>query len=252
MPLAAALPSRPVTRLLSLCLALLVLTPALHARADELEAQEPGRFSRVARRIWDDRTPPQHVAFITAPDRKKAIVIAPPRAPGGEARHEVRVRIGTREFATEIGAWINAEAAWSRDSRAFFVTYSDGTDDATYHVVVFQVAAGGLRVSEPVKDGRALFQPACAEPDLPNVVGMGWPGRDAGRLLVAVAVPRGASCGAPRTFRAFELALPAARVRERYDQLQAKREFPELLGQALAEAPDECVRNPSACPARKR
>jgi hypothetical protein len=233
--------------------ALLAITFApLAASADEVEAQVPGRFARFARQIWNDRTPPQRTAVIASPDGRKAILIGAPRKAGGEARHDVRVRVGQAEHPTEIGSWADAEAAWAPDSKAFFVTYSDAGDDGTFHVVVVQVGAGGLRVTEPVPDGRALFRPACAQPELLNVAAVGWPGRDASRLVVAVIVPPGSTCAGQRTFRAFELRQPGARVMARTDQLQAKREYGVLMGSELLQAPDACVTNPSTCPAAKR
>ena len=52
-----------------------------------------------------------------------------------------------RRYRTRIGEWVNAEAAWSPDSSAFFVTYSDGGLVGTYHVKVFYVTAAALRRS---------------------------------------------------------------------------------------------------------
>ena len=238
--------------LLALLSAFSLASPWLSPAAEELEVQEAGSFSRQARAIWKLRLAPQQVAAIPSPDGKKAILVSAPSSPGGEERHAVRVRVGKREFPTAFGRWFNAEAAWTADSRAFFVTYSDGGDDGTYHVAVVQVTAGGLRISEPLQDGRALFQPTCAEPEVPSVAAVGWPARDASRLLLAVVVPPGSTCSAARTFRAFEVRLPGARVLERYDQFQAKREFRTLMGEELTTAPDECIRNPSACPAGAR
>jgi hypothetical protein len=129
------------------------------------------------------------------------------------------------------------------------VTYSDAGDDGTYHLVVFHLGGAGLTATRPLRDGRALLRPDCAQPEAPNVAAVAWPGPDASRLVVAVAVPRGSTCASQGTFRAFTVSLPTAQVTERYDQLQAKREFRALMGEELLSASDECIRNPKACPA---
>ncbi len=89
----------------------------------------------------------------------------------------------------KIGALVNAEAAWSPDSRAFFVTYSDAGMVRTYHVRVVYVTEAGIRVIEPVPNGRRLFRPTCFDPEYPNVVAIGWLGHGSDRLAIAVEVP---------------------------------------------------------------
>ena len=58
---------------------------------------------------------------------------------------------------------------WSADSQAFFVRYSDGGNVGTYNLKIVYVSSTGLRIIEPVPNGRKLFAPICFEPEHPNV-----------------------------------------------------------------------------------
>lgn len=76
---------------------------------------------------------------------------------------------------------MNAEVKWSPDSKAFFLTYSDGGSVGSYHVKVVYVLEAGIRIVEPVKDGRPLFTPRCFGPEWPEIGG----NQVVGRRLVA-------------------------------------------------------------------
>jgi len=91
-----------------------------------------GAFSRTATSIWHGGA-----TVIPSPNGEKAILVRPPKAPASDETHEVVVRAYGREFPTDVGALVNAEAAWAPDSSAFFVTFSDGGNVGTYHVKVF-------------------------------------------------------------------------------------------------------------------
>jgi len=94
---------------------------------------------------------------IPSPDGKKAIIIRPPQRPESDEMHAVIVKANGREYSTSIGAWVNAEAAWSPDSNAFFVTYSDGGNVGSYHLKVVYVNGTGLHVIEPIPNGRKFL-----------------------------------------------------------------------------------------------
>ncbi len=76
-----------------------------------------GLWSHSAVSIWGG-----FADIIPSPDGKKAIIIRPPQLPESDETHTVIVKANGREYSTSIGAWVNAEAAWSADSKAFFVT----------------------------------------------------------------------------------------------------------------------------------
>jgi hypothetical protein len=209
-------------------------------------AQQPddhgGAYSHSAASIWGSGN-----SVIPSPDGKKAIIIRPPRQPESDKTHSVTVKAGHHEYRTEIGAWVNAEAAWSPDSKALFVTYSDGGNVGTYHVKVVYVNQAGIRVIEPIANGRSLLVPNCFELEYPNVGAIKWVGSDSSRLLIAVEVPPHSSCASMGTFGAFEISLPEGKVVSRYGQIVAKKLFGSDIGGALREADDSCVRKPQSC-----
>jgi hypothetical protein len=183
--------------------------------------------------------------MIPSPDGNNAIRITRATNPDGD--HQVVVKAYSREYKTEIGSLVNAEVAWSPDSKAFFVTYSDGGNVGTYHVKVFYVTKSGLRIIEPVVSGRKLFAPTCFDPESPNVAAIKWTGLDSSRLLIALLVPNHSSCASMATFRAFEIMLPDGRVIDRFGQIAAKKLFQADLGPWLRDADDACIRRPADC-----
>ena len=202
-----------------------------------------GLWSHSAVSIWSGSTD-----VIPSPDgQKKWIVIRPPRNPESDQTHTVSINANGRVYNTQIGAWVNAEAAWSADSQAFFVTYSDGGNVGTYHLKIVYVSSTGLRIIEPVPNGRKLFAPICFAPERPNVAGIRWTGNDTSHLLIAVQVPPHSSCASLGTFQAFQIAVPDGTVLSRYGQIQSKKLLGPCLGVELLGADDSCVHNPGTC-----
>ena len=201
-----------------------------------------GLYSHSAVSIWGSAS-----RVIPSPDGKKAIVVRPPLNAEAEETHAVTVKANGREYKTKIGAWVNAEAAWSPDSKVFFVTYNDGGNIGTYHLKVFYVGKDGLDEIEPIPNGRGLFAPTCFDPERPNVAGIRWLGSDSSRLLIAVQVPPHSSCASMGTFRAFEIDLPDGSILSRYDQISAKKRFGNDIGGELRLADDGCVQTPQTC-----
>jgi hypothetical protein len=199
-------------------------------------------FSRSATPIWSS-----DAITIPAPDGKKAIVVKSPVNGAGEETHTVLVRVGSHIYRTKIGTLVNAEAAWAPDSKAFFVTYSDGGNVGTYHVRIVYVTDSGIRVVEPVPNGRKLFKPTCFDSELPNVGAIGWVGKDSSQLAIAVEVPPHSSCASMGTFRVFLLGLPNGDVISEFGQLESKKKFSEILGSELKNAEDSCIKNPRTC-----
>ncbi len=183
--------------------------------------------------------------MIPSPDGNNAIRITRATNPDGD--HQVVVKAYSREYKTEIGSLVNAEVAWSPDSKAFFVTYSDGGNVGTYHVKVFYVTKSGLRVIEPIVSGRKLFAPTCFDPEFANVGAIKWVGADSSRLLIAVEVPPHSSCASMGRFRAFEITPPEGKVIDQFGQIAAKRVFAPDLGVELRNADDSCIRKPLSC-----
>ncbi len=182
---------------------------------------------------------------VKSPDGSKEVKIlaANPKDADGYAR--IVVLSNGRTYQTQIGSWVNAEMGWAPDSKAFFVTYSDGGSVGTYHVKVVQVTESGLRVSEPIPDGRKLFKPHCFDTEYPNIGAITWSGPL--QLLIAVEVPPHSSCASMGTFRAFKIELPSGNVDAHYDQLTAKKLFEHDIGTELRGSDDHCVTNPQEC-----
>jgi hypothetical protein len=165
---------------------------------------------------------------------------------GYEIIRRVGIKANGMEYRTDIGDLVDSEVGWSPDSKAFFVTYSDGGNIGTFHVKVFHVNISGLRESEPIPNGRNLLVPKCFDPEYPNVGAIKWL-KDSSRLLIAVEVPPHSSCASMGTFRAYEISVPDGKVLKQYGQLRAKALFSGSLGQELVAADDGCVRNPHTC-----
>jgi hypothetical protein len=208
-----------------------------------LYAEDGGLFAQRATSIWAALC----AATIASPDGKKAILVRPPRDRDSDEIHVVSVRANGKEFPTKIGAWVNAEALWSPDSTAFFVTFSDGGNIGTYHLKVFYVSDSGLRVVEPIPKGRNLVRPRCFDAEYPNVAGVRWAAHDSSRILIAVQVPPHSSCASMGTFTAFEINPRDSKVIRKFDQLAAKKMFAEALGEELRNATDSCVLKPQTC-----
>jgi hypothetical protein len=179
---------------------------------------------------------------ITAPDGKKSIVVKTV-----EGLPTILIRAGSHVYSTRLAPLIDAEAAWTPDSKAFFVTYSDAGAVGRYHVLVVYVTDAGIHVIEPVPDGSSLFKPTCFDPELPNVGAIGWIGNGSDRLAIAVEVPPHSSCASMGTFKAYVIQLPSGRVVSNYGQIEAKRTFSKLIGGELRGADNECIEKPQSC-----
>ena len=201
-----------------------------------------GIYSRSAVSVWSSGE-----ITLPSPDGKSVIFVRPPRNPDSDETHHVTVHSNGHVFKTEIGSMVNAEVAWSPDSKVFFITYSDGGNVGTYHVKIVYVTGSGLRVVEPIINGRKLFAPKCFDPEIPNIGAIKWVGSNSERLLIAIEVPGHSSCASMGTFRAFEIILPSGKVVRQYDQITAKKLFAVDLGEELSSADDDCIRKPQMC-----
>jgi hypothetical protein len=219
---------------------------AFHAGIHSLAGQiinVKGTYSLHAIQVWGAGE-----GIVPSPDGKKRIVVQPPRKAATEdENHFVFVEAFGKKYPTTIGRWVNAELAWSPDSKAFFVTYSDGGNIGIYHVKVVYVNPTGLRIVEPVGKTRQLVRPRCFDPEPPNIAAIKWARSDSSRLVIAAEVPAHSNCASMGTFRAFEIGVPEGKVLFTYDQIAAKKLFASDLGDELLESDDECVRVPEKC-----
>jgi hypothetical protein len=203
---------------------------------------QKGLYANSAVSIWGSRE-----ITVPSPDGNSIIVVQPPLDPNSDETHHVTVHSNGQVFKTEIGSMVNAEVAWSPDSKAFFITYSSGGNIGRYHVKVGYVTNTGLHVIEPIANGRKLFAPKCFDPEYPNVGAIKWVGTNSEHLLIAIEVPPHSSCASLGTFRAFKIILPSGKVVRQYDQITAKKLFAVDLGEELSGADDDCIRKPQTC-----
>lgn len=199
--------------------------------------QYKGTYSRLATPIWGNSA---HRFTIKSPNGRKSIMVRDNLDTNSDEIRKVSFKVNGKEYKSNIGYLVNSEVEWAPDSKAFFVTYSDGGNVGTYHVKIFYVGSSGFRTIEPVRNGRRLFAPACDQPETPNIGAIQWM-KDSSRLLLALEVPPHSSCVSMGTFRIFEISVPSGRVLKRYGQLRAKHVFAGIIGEELVNADDECV-----------
>jgi hypothetical protein len=154
--------------------------------------------------------------------------------------------IGKLSFTTEDA--VAAELTWSPDSRAFFITGSDGGAVGDFHLLVVDRFGGRLTVKDASDAIYAAFgHPVKCDdgPEAPNVGGIKW--LSGHRVLVAAEILPHSVCDSMGTFKAYELDPATMKVGRRYGQLEAKKLFGSDLGEELIGAEDGCIRQPTSC-----
>jgi len=202
------------------------------------QSLEGPSYSQQATAIWANiwiKNEPVGTIRIPSPDGTKAV----------NAVYDLKtdsilltVAAGTKQFKARVQGSVGSELAWSPDSKAFFLTYSDAGLGGEYFTLVFYVSEKGLRKVNPslvVK--RAFGHAICGGgPSTVNVVGVAWM-EGSHRILIAAQVPPLSICDSFNTFKAFELSLPSAVVIKSYGQIAAKQSFWSYLGNDLRDAP---------------
>lgn len=206
-------------------------------------AKGEGLYSRLATPIWSIASQRNG---LTSPDGLGSIHATEVASQDDAWPFKAWVVRNGRKYYLRFGSFVNSEVAWSPDSQAFFVTYSDGGAVGQYHVLVYRFEEAGLRSFEPVPNGSRLFKTFCVTPEDPNVGAIRW-GPDSKTLLIAVEVPPHSSCASMGTFRAVEITIPEGKPLKSYNQLEAKRLFGSSLGVELVGADDECIERPNSC-----
>jgi hypothetical protein len=201
-------------------------------------------YSRRAVSIWGDFAKRDRVT-IEAPNQKSCVVASYFEG-GKEGEHvdlDVSGQIGNLHL--NIGLGVGAELLWAPDSRAFFVTTSDGGRNGFYRLLAIGQFEGRLesrelteliqnRVGEPFR---------CEVPEPANVAGVGWVGQTH-MLWAAAEVADHSNCDSAGTFTAYEVDPASMQIVRSLGQLDAKRELKVMLGSELKSAPDACIRKP--------
>ncbi|MBI3661558.1 MAG: hypothetical protein HY234_00690 [Acidobacteria bacterium] len=151
-----------------------------------------------------------------------------------------------KTFETDIGYMVCSEVAWAPDSKAFFVTYSDGGAVGNFHVVIYYLGKDGLSDIEPTAQVMSdyLSRPrTCFDDEEPNIAAIAWRGDSSHILLAAETLPH-SNCEEMGTFRAYKVELPSGKIIRSYGQITAKKLFWKHLGDELRNADDECAQIP--------
>jgi len=205
--------------------------------------RSPGDFSSLATSVAEIASSPHG---LSSPDGRSVLHAVEDDGVDPSFPYRAWLTHNGRRYALGFGTYVDAEVAWSTDSSAFFVTYSDGGAIGTDHVLVYRVDDIGVHQREPVPNGARLFKPNCVTGDRPNVAAIQW-GKDSSTLIIAVEVPPQSGCSNMGTFKAFEISLADDRVLKEYGQLAAKRVFRKTLGVELQGADDDCFKIPNSC-----
>jgi len=146
----------------------------------------------------------------------------------------VRVDGHVRHLDRDVGVGWPAEIAWAPDSKAFFITQTEGRLEGPWSSRVFLVERGMVRVVDPARDVVARFgaQSPCAGADAPNAVAVAW--LDGGRqVLVVTEVSPQANCPRTSKLAGWIVAMPSGRVERELTGDALKREYRRLLGPRL-------------------
>lgn len=225
-------------------------------------AQKPSKnprpyefFARRGTNFWQRVYTEERSVRVFSPSRDKVIVAEYDPNPPEWPQMRVHVEAFGKKFSTSIGKQVNCEVLWAPDSKAFFVSYSEGGLVGFYRTEVYYVEENGLRRTEPTNqvedEASSWMKRFKCDPredfrEPPNLVGISWLG-DSTRLLLAAQIATHSVCDSYGTFRAYQIELPEGTVTKQYDQIQAKRKFWNEMGFELRAAQDSCVRNPKSC-----
>ena len=180
-----------------------------------------------------------------SPDGLKKIIVKvkPESAP------DIFVEIEGHEFPINFSPWPCPEFEWSQDSKAFFLTYSDGGAVGNYRIIVGYPSGKGVKIIDPssyVQRDFLAHYPTCFEPEGPNIGGIAWL-KDSHHLLIAAEVLPHSNCDMSGTFAAYLIEMPSGKIVKKFGQIEAKQEFGGLLGLELRNSDDECFTSPGAC-----
>jgi hypothetical protein len=205
-----------------------------------------GTYATQATDLWSQIAGGSTPTIVRSPDGQSQVL-----ARYTESKEDERVilevsgHIGS--LNVDIGPGVSSELLWAPDSKAFFVTTSDQGANGSYRLIVVSKIGDKLasRDISPLIYKTFGHPVQCGWPEVPNVGGIAWLGSD--RLLVAAEIVNHSNCDSFGTFQTYDIDTQRMKVLRSYDQLQAKHKFASLLGAELANAPDECVRNPKSC-----
>lgn len=210
-----------------------------------------GFYSKSAVPLRDAIAGSDHSVLIDSPNHRSR-VIATYREDKLDTHIDLRLTGELGDLQLDLNPGVASELLWSPDSRAFFVTSSDGGANGNYHLYLVDQFGGKLQNREITNLIYKQFgHPFRCDPanrwfERPNVAGIGWTGRSHQLWIAAEVVPHSV-CDSFGTFRVFEFDPETNQVLRILGQLEAKRELRPMLGEELQNADDSCARRPKSC-----
>lgn len=178
-----------------------------------------GQWSRHAAAV------PANRAFsVPSPDRTMAVQVAEREANVLRGRYPV-------EGGEKIGILLPAEIGWSPDSKAFFITSSDGGPEGTWDAALFLLQHERFvyyTITAEAADRFANERP-CASSAAPHA-GVVKFVQGSQQVLLAVEAPVGSSCGAQDRFRGYIVEAPSGTIIRELDQKRLLADWGESLG----------------------
>jgi hypothetical protein len=236
-------------RIARLCRISIALVLALVGFGPILICQSEGQTERIDVPMYSARATTIYVGkSATSPDRKRTVSIGPVDLDSDDEPANVTVHTERGDWSTTIRFGLDTEILWSPDSESFAITGSNGGANGQYETDVVFVYAGYIRVVKlTLLIERAFGHPVdCWMPEFPNVGAIRWlvPSKE---LLVAAEIVHHGNCDSSGTFRAYVVDLAGPIVVRSINQTRTRKLYSEDLGEELAQADDDCIRNPKSC-----
>jgi len=188
-------------------------------------AAEVAQWSREATMLSYE-TGARHIE-IFAPDRKKKAVI-----------DGIKLNVVTngKHLLGMEDAGVNtlAELQWSPNSKAFFVTESDGGAVGDWHVTVYLSESRRVRSVDVSKEVVQSFKKyyRCKEPEEPNIGAVKWL-NGAHRLLLVAEVPPHSSCLEMGKLRGYIVDIPTGKILQEFSEKKLRADWGVYLGRRL-------------------
>lgn len=189
-----------------------------------LVGAEPGFWSRAAIPL---SIYPEETQRFPAPDGK-SIVLA--------RNHKVfLLRDKKGPVTAEAPVDVLGELGWAPDSKAFFVTSSDGGDVGRWYVIVFRVIDGHLEEAIVSRLARTEFMRTYQcywggkkYAQEPNLGAVRWL-KDSEELLLLAEVPRVSTCPA-MPLMGYAVRVPSGEIIATYSEIEVRKRWASDLG----------------------
>jgi len=169
---------------------------------------------------------------VISPDKKKRVIVT------GVGFH---IKINGKRLPDPKedihGIQILAELGWSPDSKAFFVTQSDGGEVGTWYVNIYILGPRFLIdadiTNEVKKDFMARYNCDVWGEDrgneIPNIAAIKWL-NGSSKLLLLAEVPPHSSCPEMGKFMGYVVSVPSGKILVRYSAAEVKAKWGRSLG----------------------